>query len=90
MNAHPTVGRELAKGAGRFAAHAFAIVLGLILSVSGLAMGVSIALLPIGIPAGLIGLLLLMWGLFGGAEEEKMPPYPAENDRQRSAASKVA
>ena len=77
MNAHPTVGRELAKGAGRFAAHAFAFVLGLILSVSGLAMGVSIALLPIGIPAGLIGLLLLMWGLFGGAEEEKMPPYPA-------------
>ena len=44
MNTQPTVGRELAKGAGRFAAHVLAIVLGLILSVAGLAMGVSIAL----------------------------------------------
>lgn len=78
MNAQPTVGRELAKGAGRFAAHVLAIVLGLILSVVGLAMGVSIALLPIGIPAGLAGLALLLWGLFGGAEEHKLPPYPAE------------
>jgi hypothetical protein len=78
MNTPQTAGREPAKGAGHSAAHAFAIVFGLILSVSGLAMGVSIALLPIGIPAGLIGLLLLMWGLFGGAEGEKLPPYPAE------------
>ena len=78
MNAHPTVGRELAKGAGRFAAHALAIVLGVILCVAGLAMGVSIALLPIGIPVGFAGLFLLMWGLFGGAEEGKLPPYPAE------------
>jgi uncharacterized membrane protein YccF (DUF307 family) len=78
MNAHPTVGRELANGVGRFAAHALAIVLGLILSVAGLAMGVSIALLPIGIPLGLAGLLLLMWGLFGGVEEHKLPSFPAE------------
>jgi hypothetical protein len=78
MNAHPTVGRELAKGAGRFAAHALAIVLGLILIVVGIAMGVSIALLPIGVPTGFAGLLLLMWGLFGGVEEHKLPPYPAE------------
>jgi uncharacterized membrane protein YccF (DUF307 family) len=78
MNAHPTVGRELAKGAGRFAAHILAIVLGLVLVVVGIAMGVSIALLPIGIPLGFAGLLLLMWGLFGGVEEHKLPPYPAE------------
>ena len=78
MNAHPTVGRELVKGAGRFAAHTLAIVLGIILTVVGIAMGVSIALLPIGVPVGFFGLLLLMWGLFGGAEEDKLPPYPAE------------
>lgn len=81
MNVHPTAGRELAKGAGRFAAHVLAIVLGIILSVCGLAMGVSIALLPISIPVGSIGLLLLMWGVFSGAEEEKMPTYPAEKSR---------
>jgi hypothetical protein len=76
MNTQQTAGRELAQGAGRFVAHALAIVLGLILSVVGLAMGVSIALLPIGIPAGLAGLALLLWGLFGGMEGEKLPPYP--------------
>jgi hypothetical protein len=78
MNAPPTVGSELVKGGGRFVAHALAIVLGLVLSVVGLAMGVSIALLPVGIPAGLVGLALLMWGLFGGAEEHQLPPHPAE------------
>lgn len=76
MNVQHTFGRDLAKGAGRLAAHALAIVLGLILSVAGLAMGVSIALLPIGIPVGLVGLALLLWGLFGGGEEMKVPPYP--------------
>jgi hypothetical protein len=78
MNAQPSVGKELAQGAGRFAAHALAIVMGVILTVVGLAMGVSIALLPIGIPVGLGGLALLMWGLFGGIEEHKLPPYPAD------------
>jgi uncharacterized membrane protein YccF (DUF307 family) len=76
MNAQHTESREMAKGAGRLAVHALAIVLGLILSVVGLAMGVSIALLPIGIPAGLAGLALLFWGLFSGWEEMKTPPYP--------------
>jgi hypothetical protein len=66
MNVQHTDRQEFAKGAVRFALHAFAIVLGLILSVAGLAMGVSIALLPIGIPTGLVGLALLLWGLFGG------------------------
>ncbi len=76
MNTPQTEGREAVKGAGRLAVHALAIVLGLILSVTGLAMGVTIALLPIGIPLGLVGLALLLWGLFGGGEEMKVPPYP--------------
>ncbi len=76
MNTQHIDGREFAKEMGRFAAHAIAIVLGLILSVAGLAMGVSIALLPFGIPTGLVGLALLLWGLFGGREVMKMPPYP--------------
>ena len=76
MHAQQTVVQEVEKGAGRFVGHALAIVLGLILSVIGLAMGVSIALLPIGIPVGLGGLALLLWGLFGGGEEMKVPPFP--------------
>jgi hypothetical protein len=76
MNAPHSIGQDLAKGAGRVAAHLLAIVLGLILSVAGLGMGVTIALLPIGIPVGLVGLALLLWGLFGGGEEMKAPPYP--------------
>jgi uncharacterized membrane protein YccF (DUF307 family) len=76
MNALRTETQEAAKGGGRLAIHTLAIVLGLILSVTGLAMGVSIALLPIGIPLGLVGLALLLWGLFGAGEEMKVPPYP--------------
>jgi hypothetical protein len=74
MNVHPNATQEVAKGAGRFILHALSIVLGLILSVVGLAMGVSIALLPIGIPVGLVGLALLMWGLFGG-QIQQYPHY---------------
>lgn len=76
MNVPHTVGGDVARGVGRFAAHLVAIVLGLILSVAGLGMGVTIALLPIGIPVGLLGLALLIWGLFGGGEELTVPPYP--------------
>jgi len=75
MNVHPNAAQDVAKGAGRFLVHALAIVLGLILSVVGLAMGVSIALLPIGIPAGFAGLVLLMWGLFGGGQIQHYPHY---------------
>jgi hypothetical protein len=76
MNVRHIHGQEFAKEAGRFALHAFAIVLGLILSMAGLAMGVTIALIPIGIPTGVVGLALLFWGLFGEGEPMKMPPYP--------------
>ena len=76
MNMQHIHGQEFAKEAGFFVLHAFAIVLGLILSVAGLAMGVTIALIPIGIPTGLVGLGLLLWGLFGEGEPMKVPPYP--------------
>jgi uncharacterized membrane protein YccF (DUF307 family) len=78
VSAHSTVGRELAKGAGRFVGHVFALLLGLVLMVVGIAMGVTIALLPIGIPVGFAGLFLFLWALFGGVEEHKLPPYPLE------------
>jgi hypothetical protein len=65
MAGHENIGRELAKGAGLVVSHMLAIVAGLILMIAGLGMGVSIVLLPIGIPVGLCGLLVFIWGLFG-------------------------
>jgi hypothetical protein len=76
MSAHHSVGQELAKGTGRFVAHALAIVVGLILMVTGIAMGVTIALLPVGIPTGFVGLFLFFWGLFGGMGETGPPAKP--------------
>jgi hypothetical protein len=60
-----SVSREVAQGAGRFVGHVVAIVVGLVLMIAGIAMGVSILLLPIGIPVGLVGLGVFLWGLFG-------------------------
>jgi hypothetical protein len=67
-------GQELAKGAGRLIGHLLAIVLGLILIIVGAGMGVSLVLLPIGIPLGLVGLAIALWGLFGWATERPRGP----------------
>jgi hypothetical protein len=76
MNVHQPVSQEFVKGTGRFVAHALALVVGMIFIVAGIAMGVTIALLPIGIPLGFVGLALFFWGLFGGAEEKAAPVQP--------------
>ena len=47
----------------RLLGHTIAIMAGFVLMIVGLAMGVTIVLLPIGLPVGLVGLLLFMWGL---------------------------
>jgi len=59
----------MAKGAGRVAVHLAAFVAGVILMIAGLAMGVTIVLLPFGLPVGIGGLFVAMWGLFGWADE---------------------
>jgi hypothetical protein len=51
----------------RFLGRTVAVVLGVILMFAGLAMGVTMVLLPIGIPVGLAGVLLFLWGLFSAA-----------------------
>jgi hypothetical protein len=65
---HPAA-EELTKSAESCVLHIFAIVAGLVLMVVGLGMGVSIVLLPIGIPLGLAGLAVFAWGFFGRAEQ---------------------
>jgi hypothetical protein len=73
MSEQEPAGRELAKGAGRMAIHLFAIFAGLVLMVLGVAMGVTLVMLPVGIPVGFFGLFVFLWGLFGKAEEAKGP-----------------
>jgi hypothetical protein len=78
MPAHESTRKELAEGVARFFGHATAIVVGLVLMFAGIAMGVSLVLLPVGIPVGLAGLFVFLWGLFGGSEEKKIPMEPQD------------
>jgi hypothetical protein len=57
--------RKLGRGAGSLVGHVAAALFGGVLILIGSGMGVSLVLLPIGIPVGLIGLGFLFWGLFG-------------------------
>jgi hypothetical protein len=78
MTGYASAGQELAKGAGRLAVHVVALVVGLVLMIAGVAMGVTIVLLPFGVPVGFFGLLLFLWGFFGRAPEEKAPAPPPQ------------
>jgi hypothetical protein len=76
MTEHESMSHEFVTGAKRFVGHVIAIALGLVLMIAGVAMGVTLVLLPIGIPLGLVGLLLFIWGLFGWSREKNavVPP----------------
>jgi hypothetical protein len=50
--------------AGHFLGHAAAVVLGFVLIIVGLAMGVTMVLLPAGIVIGLVGVALVVGGMF--------------------------
>jgi hypothetical protein len=56
---------ELAEAGKRVGLHLAAIIGGLILMIVGLGMGVTMVLLPIAIPLGLVGVVLTIWGFFG-------------------------
>ena len=43
--------------------HIAAIVVGLVMMIVGLGMGVTIMLLPVALPLGLIGLGIFIWGV---------------------------
>jgi hypothetical protein len=43
--------------------HLAAIIAGLLMIVTGLGLGVTMVLLPVGLPLGLVGLLVFVWGL---------------------------
>ncbi len=58
---------HLRETAGSIATHLAAIVVGIVLVMIGLFLSVPIVGLPIGIPVGLAGVLLLVWGFFSRA-----------------------
>ena len=73
MTEHQSTGRELAKEAGQFVGHSLAVAVGFGLMIAGIAMGVTLVMLPVGIPVGLVGLCVFLWGLFGRSPEKQTP-----------------
>ena len=73
MSEQSSVGKELAKEGGRLIVHILASAFGVLLMIAGTAMGVSLVLLPIGIPLGLVGLAFFLWGLFGREADKHVP-----------------
>ena len=56
---------------GRFLEHAVVAVIGLAMMVVGLGLGVTMVLLPFGLVIGLLGLAVLISGLFAQTDEAK-------------------
>jgi len=63
--------RHLLESGERILAHTIAVALGFVLMMVGLGMGVTMVLLPIGLPLGLVGLLLFVWGMFSAAPRKQ-------------------
>ena len=63
--------RHLLEVGERFLGHTMAVVAGLVLMIVGLGMGVTMVLLPVGLPVGLAGLLLFLWGLYFGPPRQR-------------------
>ena len=68
MNLHNLPGQEVAKTTGTFLVHFIVMVVGLVMMVAGVGMGVTLVMLPVGVPVGIAGLLVFLWGLFGWSQ----------------------
>ena len=71
MNTH-----RLMETGSNITLHTLALLAGVILVILGLGLGVTIWGLLLGIPIGLTGVLLCLWGLVGGAATESGPLRP--------------
>jgi hypothetical protein len=67
--AHTIAAHHIFHGIGRFLEHAAAVVVGLVLMVIGLGLGVTMIMLPVGVAVGLLGVLILVGGLFARIDE---------------------
>jgi hypothetical protein len=68
---HTLTAQHFFAGLGTFLEHTVAVVLGFIMMVVGLGLGVTMIMLPVGIVVGLLGLGLLIAGLFARFDERK-------------------
>jgi hypothetical protein len=59
-----TVSRRILGGVASFFEHTAAVVAGLVLIVIGLGLGVTMIMLPVGVVVGLLGVLMVVGGLF--------------------------
>ena len=69
MNTH-----RLAGTGSNIALHTLALLAGVILVILGLGLTMTIWGLLLGIPIGLVGVLLCLWGLYGRAAAQSGPP----------------
>ena len=63
--------RETLRVGENLAAHVAAIVAGGTMMVIGVGMGVTMILIPVGVPLGLIGLGVFFWGVWGFGEARR-------------------
>jgi hypothetical protein len=64
VNSRPSPLRHVLSMAGDFLGHVAAVILGFVLIIVGMAMGVTMVLLPAGIVIGLLGVALVVGGVF--------------------------
>lgn len=55
--------RDVVRASEYAALHVAAVVGGLVLMLVGIGMGVTVALIPVAVPLGLVGLVIFVWGL---------------------------
>ncbi len=60
-----TSARHAAAIGGRFFGHAAVVAIGFVLMIVGLGLGVTMIMLPAGVVIGLLGVALIVAGLFG-------------------------
>jgi hypothetical protein len=58
----------VAVSVGRFLEHTFFVVLGFVLMIVGLGLGVTMVMLPVGLVVGLVGVAMVVGGLFARIE----------------------
>jgi hypothetical protein len=63
--------RETLKVGENLVAHVIAIIVGAAMMVTGVGMGVTMILIPVGVPLGLVGLGLFFWGVWGFGEARR-------------------
>jgi hypothetical protein len=62
--------RKLVEKGEVVALHVGAIIVGFVMMVVGLAMGVTMVLLPVGIVIGFAGVLVFVWGFLGYSDQD--------------------